>query len=275
MFADALPSFVNARSPRVRMGLGTIARIVASGEEIYASKLRFAEAQTADRASSISPYHQALRRLVDETEALFGGYLLVDCHSMPSAPARSAGASGADIVLGDCHGAACAPRDPRSRPPLFGRARASPSRVNAPYAGGFTTDHYGDPGAQRHALQIEINRALYMDERNYQRKPCFARLAGRWPSLSLGWAASPGVPGRAAGRPPRRDGDRLIAPPRRSHLKRTAVAETSMSAIGPNAADFTIEQDWRAYSEEEHAVWRLLFERQQRLLVGARLPRIS
>src|SRR5579864_1715633 len=108
MFADALPSFVNARSPRVRMGLGTIARVVASGEEIYARKLRFAEAKR--RVETLyQPYHHALRRLVDETELAFGGYLLLDCHSMPSAASAAGGQAAADIVLGDCHGASCAP----------------------------------------------------------------------------------------------------------------------------------------------------------------------
>ena len=109
MFADALPKFVNAGSPRVRMGLGTIARIVASGEEIYAKKLRFEEAQR--RIERLyRPYHRALRGLVEETEALFGGCLLVDCHSMPSGADSPCEKSGADIVLGDRHGASCAPQ---------------------------------------------------------------------------------------------------------------------------------------------------------------------
>src|SRR5712692_6445516 len=99
MFADTLPSFVNSRSPRVRMGLGTIARVVASGEEIYARKLAFAEAR--QRVDTLyHPYHHALRRLVDETAAAFGGYLLLDCHSMPSAASTVGGQEAADIVLG-------------------------------------------------------------------------------------------------------------------------------------------------------------------------------
>jgi len=107
MFSDALPSYVNAGSPRVRIGLGTIARIVASGENIYAEKLRFADAE--QRIECLyHPYHQMLRRLVQETARMFGGYLLVDCHSMPSS--SGCGQDGADIVLGDCYGAACAPR---------------------------------------------------------------------------------------------------------------------------------------------------------------------
>jgi N-formylglutamate amidohydrolase len=171
MFSDALPGFVNAGSPRVRMGLGTIPRVVATGEEIYARKLRFAEA--SGRIDGLyRPYHQALRRLCDETEAEFGGYLLLDCHSMPSA----AGGRGADIVLGDCHGVACGGQIVEASRRFFAR-RGLAVALNAPYAGGFTTDHYGTPRRRRHALQIEINRALYMDEHSYCRRPEFARLA--------------------------------------------------------------------------------------------------
>jgi len=174
MFVDALPKFVNAGSPRVRMGLGTIARIVASGEEIYAKKLCFAEAQR--RIEQLyRPYHRALRGLVEETAALFGGYLLIDCHSMPSGGDSARERSGADIVLGDCHGASCAPQfvDAARR---FLVERGFAVAINAPYAGGFTTGHYGRPSVQRHALQIEVNRALYMNERDYQRKDYFPRL---------------------------------------------------------------------------------------------------
>jgi N-formylglutamate amidohydrolase len=174
MFADPLPNFVNAVSPRVRMGLGTIARIVANGEEIYADKLRFSDAQ--HRIETLyHPYHQTLHRLILETEALFGGYVLVDCHSMPSVAGSICGSGAADIVLGDCHGTACAPaiREVARR---FFAARGFAVAINAPYAGGFTTGHYGRPSVQRHALQIEVNRALYMHERDYQRKAYFPRL---------------------------------------------------------------------------------------------------
>jgi N-formylglutamate amidohydrolase len=174
MFVDALPKFVNAGSPRVRMGLGTIARIVASGEEIYAKKLCFAEAQR--RIEQLyRPYHRALRGLVEETAALFGGYLLIDCHSMPSGGDSTRERSGADIVLGDCHGVSCGPQfvDAARR---FLVERGFAVAINAPYAGGFTTGHYGRPSVQRHALQIEVNRALYMNERDYQRKDYFPRL---------------------------------------------------------------------------------------------------
>ncbi|HVC52436.1 MAG TPA: N-formylglutamate amidohydrolase [Stellaceae bacterium] len=174
MFSDALPRFVNVRSPRVRMGLGTIARVVASGEEIYAGKLCFADAQRRIEAL-YRPYHAALRGLVDETEAQFGGCLLIDCHSMPSAAGATDGRDSPDIVLGDCHGAACGERIVEAaRRFLAGRGYAV--TLNAPYAGGFTTGHYGQPRRGRHALQIEINRALYMDEQRYARKPAFDSL---------------------------------------------------------------------------------------------------
>jgi N-formylglutamate amidohydrolase len=175
MFSDALPSFVNARSPRVRMGLGTIARVVASGEEIYARKLYFSEAK--QRVDELYyPYHRTLHRLVQETEDAFGGCLLVDCHSMPSAASMVGGQDAADIVLGDCHGTACAPQIIEAAR-CFLAERQFAVALNAPYSGGFTTGHYGCPQRRRHALQIEINRGLYMDERNYRRKPAFARLA--------------------------------------------------------------------------------------------------
>jgi N-formylglutamate amidohydrolase len=181
MFSDQLPGFVNAGSPRVRMGLGTIARIVAGGEEIYAGKLRFAEAQR--RIDGLyHPYHEVLKRLLDETAALFGGYLLIDCHSMPSAAAAASGAEAADIVLGDCYGSACAGEILDSARCFF-TARGFSVAVNTPYAGGFTTEHYGDPRRRRNALQIEINRALYMDERKFRRKPRFGRLAAELAEL--------------------------------------------------------------------------------------------
>ncbi len=181
MFSDPLPEFVNAGSPRVRMGLGTIARIVASGEEIYSKKLCFAEAQR--RIEGLyRPYHRVLRGLVEETEGQFGGYLLIDCHSMPSAAGSGCGADGVDIVLGDCHGAACAPAILEAARQFFAR-RGFVVAINTPYAGGFTTDHYGDPKRRRHALQIEINRALYMNERNYRRRPRFEGLAAEMAEL--------------------------------------------------------------------------------------------
>ena len=186
MFADALPDYVNCRSPRVRMGLGTIARVVASGEEIYSGKLSFADAK--ERVDSLyRPYHTALARLIEETASQFGFCLIVDCHSMPSG-ASGVGRDCADVVLGDCHGASCAPQ-------LVEAARCYLSRrgfavaLNAPYAGGFTTGHYGRPRHRLHALQIEINRAIYMEEHSYRRRAGFNELREAMAGL-IGWLGS-------------------------------------------------------------------------------------
>jgi N-formylglutamate amidohydrolase len=175
MFADALPGWVNTRSPRVVAGLGTIARIVAQGKDIYRGKLRFAEA--VERVERYyTPYHTALRRLVDETRAEFGRAILLDAHSMPSQGAsRTPGGHAVDIVLGDCYGSACAGAVTETAEQwLTGRGYAVTR--NTPYAGGFTTRHYGRPRAGIHALQIELNRALYMEEATLSPTGDLARL---------------------------------------------------------------------------------------------------
>jgi N-formylglutamate amidohydrolase len=178
MFEDALPDFCNTASPRVQVGLGTIARIVATGEDIYAGKLRFADAE-ARVEQLYRPYHRALRELIAATQARFGYYLLVDCHSMPSmsGPQERGGRPRVDFVLGDCHGNACHPAVIETAQRLIAAKGYSVAR-NAPYAGGFTTGHYGRPRDGGHGLQIEINRSLYMDERRLSRKPFLAQLAG-------------------------------------------------------------------------------------------------
>lgn len=178
MFEDELPAYANTASPRVAAGLGTIARVVASGEEIYGGRLRFAEA-TARLERCYRPYHDALRRIVTATRRRFGRCLLVDCHSMPSVGGpmeRDAGRERVDIVLGDCHASSCAPAVIDRVEGLL-RDRGYAVARNAPYSGGFVTRHYGRPAEGVHALQIEINRALYMDEAAMRRAPGFARVS--------------------------------------------------------------------------------------------------
>jgi N-formylglutamate amidohydrolase len=189
MFEDALPDFVNTGSPRVQVGLGTIARIVATGEDIYAGKLRFADAESRI-ASLYRPYHNALAELLAATQERFGHYLLIDCHSMPSmsGPHERGGRPRVDFVLGDCHGAACHPVVIDTAQRLIVAKGYSVAR-NAPYAGGFTTGNYGRPREGGHALQIEINRSLYMDERTISRKPFLAQLADDMRDLVAALAA--------------------------------------------------------------------------------------
>jgi N-formylglutamate amidohydrolase len=185
MFADRLPDFVNRRSPRVAAGLGTIARVVASGAEIYADKLDFTEAK-ARIDGLYRPYHAALEDLIATTHRQFGFCILVDCHSMPSVGGPMENDAGrrrqVDMILGDGHGTTCAPA-------LMSLVEASLRDLgytvvrNTPYSGGYITRNYGRPEGGVHALQIEINRALYMDEARYVRKASMARLVAHLKQL--------------------------------------------------------------------------------------------
>jgi len=184
MFDGRLPDFANTGSPRVAAGLGTIARVVCNGAEIYDQKISASEALS--RIDTFyRPYHNALGALLDATTDRYGIALLIDCHSMPSVGGpmdKDPGLRRVDFVLGDCHGAACAPALTDAVAAILKDEGYVVTR-NAPYAGGFTTRHYGRPGDGLHALQIEINRALYMDEATYERKPYFATLSGHMSAL--------------------------------------------------------------------------------------------
>jgi len=177
MFEDALPSYANTRSTRVQAGLGTIARVVSSGQEIYAGKLRFADAARRINAH-YRPYHRALRELLDATRQAFGCYVLIDCHSMPSVGGPydpDAGRRRPDVILGDCFGASCNELVVAEAEIAFRELGYEVTR-NRPFAGGFSTRHYGRPAQGMHSLQIELNRALYMDEAMIRPTDGMARL---------------------------------------------------------------------------------------------------
>jgi N-formylglutamate amidohydrolase len=170
MFADQLPPWVNTTSARVGAGLGTIARIVASGETIYRGKLSFAEAERRVRFFW-QPFHDTLDALIAGTRAVFGACLLIDCHSMPSHGTGRTGGK-VDFVLGDAHGTACNPLVTQSvERTLINLGYIV--RRNDPYAGGYITRHYGRPREHVHVMQIEIARELYMDEARIERLPAF------------------------------------------------------------------------------------------------------
>ena len=172
MFADPLPTWVNTTSSRVSAGLGTIAKVVASGESIYAVKLPFAEAERRIY-TYWRPFHDTLSHLIEDIRSRFGYCLLIDCHSMPSSGAgRRAGLRPVDFVLGDLHGSACASRVTRAAESVL-TGKGYLVRRNDPYAGGFITRHYGRPADDIHVLQIEIARALYMNEARIERLPDF------------------------------------------------------------------------------------------------------
>ncbi len=185
VFKDRLPPYANTSSPRVAAGLGTIARVVATGANIYRRKLSLEEGLERIR-SYYWPYHEALRSLVETTKERFGYCILIDCHSMPSGSRPSRGAArfgaphrdtrGAAFVLGDCHGTTCAPAVVETVEQVLTAKNYSVVR-NTPYAGGFVTRHYGKPHARVHCLQIEINRHIYMDESRIERRPALQALA--------------------------------------------------------------------------------------------------
>ncbi len=180
MFSDELPAFARPGTVRVQAGLGSIARIVADGQEIYHRKLTFDEARR--RIERVhGPYHATLQRLVAETRARHGCVILIDWHSMPSRAAAEAARfvrgerRSPDMVLGDRYGAACAPLVTAT----VERALTQMGYVverNRPYAGGWTTEQYGAPVRGVHALQIELNRALYLDEASTEPTAGFTRL---------------------------------------------------------------------------------------------------
>lgn len=191
MFADALPPWVNTTSARVGAGLGTIARVVASGEAIYRRKLTFAEAERRIR-SCWQPFHEVLAQLIAETRARFGVCLLIDCHSMPShGQSIRSGLRAADLILGDAHGTACASTVSRLIEGLL-TDQGYAVRRNDPYAGGYITRHYGRPRDGIHALQIEIARDLYMDEARIEHLPQFAAVQADMTGLITGLSAEIG-----------------------------------------------------------------------------------
>ncbi len=176
MFSDNLPRSADTRSSRVIAGLGVIPRIVADGHDIYNRKLYYFDARRRLDAC-YDPYHTALSRLLEQARAKFGCAILIDCHSMPSAggaPFRS-GEMRIDFVLGDRFGSSCAPIVTEVAEDTLASMDFEVAR-NAPYAGGFVAASYGRPKKGIHVLQIEINRALYLDEQRIARTEGFDRL---------------------------------------------------------------------------------------------------
>jgi N-formylglutamate deformylase len=190
MFEGRLPSFANTRSMRVAGGLGTVARVVGDAQEIYDRRISVNDALR--RIESLyKPYHRALRRLFTRVHRDFGAATLIDCHSMPSTTGGGKDERPrADVVLGDRYGTSCvAPVSETIESTLrsFGYAVSR----NKPYAGGFITEHYGNPAAGLHTIQLEINRGLYMDERRFERSTDFPRLVTHLEILADRVAAIP------------------------------------------------------------------------------------
>ena len=184
MFDGPIAAHRGARSARVAAGLGVIPRIVREGMEIYRARLPAREVPFRLDAF-YRPYHQTLANHLDKMRACFGTAILIDCHSMPPLT------RGHDIVLGDCHGAAAAPALTDYIQCALIDLGFAVGR-NTPYAGGYTTSLYGQPTSGVHAVQIEINRALYLDEKRMEKTPGFDVCAQAVRRFVAGLVAAPG-----------------------------------------------------------------------------------
>jgi N-formylglutamate amidohydrolase len=174
LFNGRLPDFANTQSARVVGGLGTIARVVADTEEIYRERLPIGAA--FERIERLyRPFHEALAGLLEETRKRFGMAILIDCHSMPSASMGQPAGGRPHFVLGDRFGASCDAKLTRFTRDIL-QAGGYEVQVNRPYAGGFITEYYGNPTRGVQSLQLEINRALYLDEATLSRSRGFGKL---------------------------------------------------------------------------------------------------
>ena len=164
----------NPHNPRIASGLGVVPRVVANGRAIYRGKISLEEAHQRI-ARYWRPYHDQLQTLLDESRNTFGEAILIDCHSMPSEAVEHVGPPGSprpDIVLGDRFGATAASEIVERVEAAFASSGLRVAR-NMPFAGAFITQHYGRPSRRQHAVQIEMNRALYMNERRLEPNPNF------------------------------------------------------------------------------------------------------
>ena len=158
-----------AHNPRISSGLGVIPRVVAGGRAIYAGKIPRTEAEARiDR--HWRPWHETLHNLVTQTHASFGEAILIDCHSMPHEAIETHARPGQplpEVVLGDRFGAAASREVVEQIETIFATAGFRTAR-NSPFAGAYIAQAYGHPVSRKHVVQIEIDRALYLDERKVE-----------------------------------------------------------------------------------------------------------
>ncbi|RCS23914.1 N-formylglutamate amidohydrolase [Phyllobacterium salinisoli] len=174
MFAEPLPPYANAQSARVAGGLGTVPRLVGEGQDIYPGKLPLTEA--LERIETLyKPYHAVLSRLIADTQRRFGYCVLIDCHSMPAGIKVGDGIGRPDFIIGDRFGMSCSDGLSAAAIELL-RDMGYAVAHNKPYAGGYITEHYGRPTRGFHALQIEVNRGLYLNERTFAKHAGFELL---------------------------------------------------------------------------------------------------
>ena len=163
-------------SPRALAGYGVLPRLSGDGLPLYARRLSLAEAQ--GRIERVHrAYHAALAAEMRAARDRRGEAVLVDWHSMPARAAQGAGGQrGPDVVLGDRHGSSCSVDLTRRLTRAF-EALGWRVALNHPYAGGYTTQAWARPGEGFHAIQVELNRALYFDEATGAPGPGWSRTA--------------------------------------------------------------------------------------------------
>lgn len=180
MYVDPIDAHIDQASDRVVAGLGVVPRIAAQGLDIYPTRLRLDDAR--GRIAAVhAPWHATLERLLSAAHAVHGHAILLDCHSMPTPPPVSGGAP--QIVIGDLHGRSASAALVALIEAHFRGCGLRVAR-NVPYAGGYTTAHHGRPEHGIHAVQIEIDRALYMDPQRLTRHMGFAAVAGHLQELT-------------------------------------------------------------------------------------------
>lgn len=185
-------------NPRISSGLGVVPRVVANGRAIYSGKLTRDEAE-ARIQRHWHPYHDRLQELLDESRASFGQAILVDLHSMPHEAIDSMARTRVphpEVVLGDRFGAACGAEIVQQVEATFVNAGFRVAR-NTPFAGAFITQRYGRPSRKQHAIQIEIDRSLYMDEATITPNGDFERIQSLMNHVAESIAAI-GRPGQSA-----------------------------------------------------------------------------
>ncbi len=167
-------------NPRIASGLGVIPRVVAGGRAIYRGKLTLAEAE-ARITRFWHPYHQALAALIETTRIEFGSAILIDCHSMPHEAIEAhtrPGQPRPEVVLGDRYGVAAGREVMEQVEAAFAGGGLRVAR-NAPFAGAYVAQAYGRPSRGVHVVQVEIDRALYMNEARVEPSPGFAAFRDR------------------------------------------------------------------------------------------------
>ena len=185
---------IRSKTLRVSAGLGVVPRVVSEGRPIYDGKITLTEARARIEACH-KPYHSAIGTALRRATECFNVGMLVDCHSMPSEGGRLTSRR-AEIVVGDCYGVSCGSDVSDAVVGLFRRAGFRVAR-NAPFAGGYLTHRYGRPRRGYHAVQVEIDRALYLDEARVEPSPGYADFRAALEPVISGLADLPRILGTA------------------------------------------------------------------------------